>query len=91
MLRINTYTGDANGLKFPMLMTTKSLDLKQQYGDHAIYDYNLNGEFDEQRMVKPENAVVDNSKDVRQQCRTCQRGVRSYGNDCNAFLSWPQN
>ncbi len=66
MLRINTYTGDANGLKFPMLMTTKSLDLKQQYGDHAIYDYNLNGEFDEQRMIKPENAVVDNSKDVRQ-------------------------
>lgn len=66
MLRINTYTGDANGLKFPMLMTTKSADLKQQYGDHAIYDYNINGEFDEQRMIKPANAVVDNSKDARQ-------------------------
>lgn len=66
MLRINTYTGDVNGLKFPMLMTTKSLDLKQQYGDHAIYNYKINGEFDEQKMVKPENAIVDKSSDVRQ-------------------------
>ncbi|MCK0180577.1 hypothetical protein MWU50_14860 [Flavobacteriaceae bacterium S0862] len=66
MLRINTYTGNVNGLKFPMLMTTKSLDLKQQYGDHAIYNYKTNGEFDEQKMVKPENAIVDKSSDVRQ-------------------------
>lgn len=66
MLRINTYTGDINGLKFPMLMTTKSPDLKQQYGDHAIYDYKINGGFDKQRMIKPKNAVVDKSKDVRQ-------------------------
>ena len=65
MLRINTYTGDIKGLKFPMLMTTKSPDLKQQYGDHAIYDYKINGEFDEQRMVKPDNAIVDTSIDVR--------------------------
>ncbi|WP_298903814.1 hypothetical protein [uncultured Psychroserpens sp.] len=65
MLRINTYTGDINGLKFPMLMTTKSLDLKQQYGDHAIYDYKINGTFDEQKMIKPENAVVDTSVDKR--------------------------
>jgi len=66
MLRINTYTGDINGLKFPMLMTTKSTDLKQQYGDHAIYNFSINGEFDEKRMVKPANAIVDKSKDVRQ-------------------------
>lgn len=66
MLRINTYTGDIEGLKFPMLMTTKSPDLKQQYGDHAIYDYKINGNFDEQKMVKPANAIVDTSKDVRQ-------------------------
>lgn len=65
MLRINTYTGDIKGLKFPMLMTTKSPDLKQQYGDHAIYDYKINGDFDEQRMVKPDNAIVDTSIDVR--------------------------
>jgi len=66
VLRINNYTGDINGLKFPMLMTTNSLDLKQQYGDHAIYNFAINEKFDEQRMIKPANAVVDTSKDVRQ-------------------------
>ncbi len=66
MLRINTYTAAIDGLKFPILMTTKSPDLTQQYGDHAIYNYKLNGEFDEQRMIKPANAVVDQSKDARQ-------------------------
>ncbi|MDF1695356.1 MAG: hypothetical protein P1U56_05975 [Saprospiraceae bacterium] len=65
MLRINTYTGEVNGLKFPMLMTTKSPDLTQQYGDHAIYNYTINGEFDEKRMEKPEHAVVDISTDTR--------------------------
>jgi hypothetical protein len=66
VLRINTYTDAVNGLKFPMLMTTKSADLKQQYGDHALYNYIINLEFDEKRIIKPANAVVDNSKDTRQ-------------------------
>ena len=65
VLRINNYTGDVNGLKFPMLMTTNSLDLKQQYGDHAIYSFKLNEKFDETRMVMPVNSVIDTSKDVR--------------------------
>lgn len=65
VLRINNYTGDVNGLKFPMLMTTNNLDLTQEYGDHAIYNYKLNKSFDETRMIKPKNAVVDNSKDIR--------------------------
>nr|WP_321236497.1 hypothetical protein [uncultured Psychroserpens sp.] len=65
VLRVNTYTGDVNGLKFPMLMTTHSLDMSEQYGDHAIYSYELNGTFDESRMAKTENAIVDTSKDVR--------------------------
>lgn len=65
VLRINNYTGDVNGLKFPMLMTTNSLDLKDQYGDHAIYNYKINESFDESRMIKPKNAIVDNSKDIR--------------------------
>ena len=47
-------------------MTTKSLDLKKQFGDHAIYDYKINEKFDEKKMVKPENAIVDKSTDVRQ-------------------------
>lgn len=65
VLRINNYTGDVNGLKFPMLMTTNNLDLTQEYGDHAIYDYKINETFDESRMVKPNNAVVDTSIDIR--------------------------
>ncbi|GAB5555287.1 MAG: hypothetical protein Sapg2KO_48780 [Saprospiraceae bacterium] len=65
VLRVNNYTGDVDGLKFPMLMTTHSLDLKELYGDHAIYDFKINGTFDETRMVKPTNAVVDTGKDVR--------------------------
>ena len=65
VLRINSYTGDFNGLKFPVLMTTNSLDLKQLYGDHAIYNYLLNEKFDEKRMVKTVKSVVDTSKDVR--------------------------
>ena len=65
VLRINTYTGDVNGLKFPMLLTTNSLDLSKQYGDHAIYNFRINEAFDEKRMLMPKNAVIDNSKDKR--------------------------
>lgn len=65
VLRINNYTGDVNGLKFPMLMTTNSLDLKQQYGDHAIYDFKINEKFDESRMIKTKNDIIDTSKDIR--------------------------
>lgn len=65
VLRINNYTGDINGLKFPMLMTTNSLDLKDEYGDHAIYGFKINEKFDENRMIKPKNAVVDTSEDKR--------------------------
>lgn len=65
LLRVITYTGDVDGLKFPMLMTTKSPDLKQQYGDHVIYDFKLNAGFDEKRMIMPKNGVIDTSKDVR--------------------------
>lgn len=64
-LRINNYSGDVNGLKFPMLMTTNSPDLKQEYGDHVIYDFKINEKFDEKRMIKTKNDVVDTSKDVR--------------------------
>ncbi len=64
-LRINTYTADIGGLKFPVLMTTNSLDLTKQYGDHAIYDFKLNEKFDEERMKMPANAVIDDSKDER--------------------------
>lgn len=66
VLRLIIYTGEVKGLKFPMLMTTNSLDLKQQYGDHAIYSFEFNKPFDESRMTMPENAVIDTSTDKRQ-------------------------
>lgn len=69
VLRINNYTGDINGLKFPMLMTTNSQDLKQEYGDHAIYEFKINEKFDEKRMIKPKNAVVDTSVDKRKSAK----------------------
>jgi len=65
MLRINNYTGDVEGLKFPMLMTTNSPDMSQQYGDHAIYNFKLNEQFNEQRMIMPAKGVIDVSKDIR--------------------------
>ena len=65
MLRLNNYIGDVNGLKFPMLMTTSNTDKTKLYGDHVLYNYQFDSEFDESRMVKPANAIVDQSKDVR--------------------------
>ena len=65
VLRKNNYIGEIDGLKFALLFTTHDADYTQQYGDHAVYNIQLNGEFDESRMVKPANAVVDPSIDVR--------------------------
>ncbi len=65
VLRVNNYTGDIHGLKFPILMTTSNPELTQQYGDHAIYSFKLNEKFDESRMVKSEKDVVDTGKDIR--------------------------
>lgn len=65
VLRVNTYTASVNGLRFPVLMTTSNRDQTEQYGDHAVYDYKFDFEFDEERMKKPANAKVDTSKDTR--------------------------
>lgn len=65
VLRVNTYTGDLDGLKFPILMTTSNTEQTEEYGDHAVYGYEFNIEFDENRMKKPANAVVDKSTDQR--------------------------
>lgn len=65
MLRKINYSADIEGLKFPLLFTTHSADLTAQYGDHAIYNIQLNGTFDESRMVPPANAVVDPAIDRR--------------------------
>ncbi len=65
MLRLNNYIGEVNGIKLPMLMSTHNSDKTTQYGDHIMYDFQFNFEFDESKMIKPENAVVDKSVDKR--------------------------
>lgn len=66
MLRKHNYIGEIQGLKFPVLFTTHDVEMTTQYGDHAIYDIQLNGPFDESRMVAPANAIIDTSVDQRQ-------------------------
>lgn len=64
-LRLNNYLGEINGLKFPMLMSTHDTKKTKTYGDHVVYDYQFDFEFDESRMIMPENAVIDQSEDKR--------------------------
>ncbi|OEK01949.1 hypothetical protein BFP97_10655 [Roseivirga sp. 4D4] len=64
-LRVNNYIAEIDGLKFPALMTTSDIEQKQQFGDHVAYDFKFNLSFDESRMKKPSNAVVDTSTDIR--------------------------
>jgi hypothetical protein len=65
MLRKNNYLAEINGLKFPVLFTTHSADYTTQYGDHAIYNLNFDEDFDESRMMQPDNAIVDPAIDTR--------------------------
>lgn len=65
VLRKNNYIADINGLKFAVLFTTHDSEMTAQYGDHAIYDLQIDGEFDESRMIAPANAVVDPAIDKR--------------------------
>lgn len=67
LFRKNNYTAEVGGLKFAMLFSTHSADLKEQYGDHLIYNIKFNVPFDESRMQPPKNAVIDTSKDERKQ------------------------
>ncbi|MEQ9401954.1 MAG: hypothetical protein RIM99_00095 [Cyclobacteriaceae bacterium] len=66
VLRKNNYIADVNGLKFAILFTTHDSEMTAQYGDHAIYDLKIDAQFDETRMTKPANAVVDPAIDKRQ-------------------------
>jgi hypothetical protein len=66
MLRKNNYHADVNGLKLPVLFTTHNAEYTMQYGDHAIYNIEVDGEFDESRMNQPTNAVIDPANDTRQ-------------------------
>ncbi len=66
VLRKNNYIADINGLKFAVLFTTHDTEMTAQYGDHAIYDLQLDVAFDESRMSPPANAVIDPAIDKRQ-------------------------
>ena len=63
--KTSLFSTDSNGLKFPVLMTTSNVETGALYGDHVLYNYVLDGKFDESRMTKPSNAVVDTATDVR--------------------------
>ncbi|QCK13825.1 hypothetical protein [Mangrovivirga cuniculi] len=65
VLRVINYTGEVEGLKFPILFTTYNIDGTEEYGDHVIYDIKFNEPFDESRMEMPPNAVIDPGKDIR--------------------------
>ena len=65
VFRKNTYFADYGGLKYAVLFSTHSTDLSAQYGDHVIYNIELDAPFDESRMKMPDNAVIDRGTDVR--------------------------
>lgn len=48
-------------------MHTGNLDQTQLYGNHAVYNYSLDMKFDEKKMKKPTNAVLDTSSHLRKQ------------------------
>lgn len=65
MFRVHDAFTNVDGLIYPNLMHTSNLEQTQIYGNHAIYDYSLNTKFDEQKMKKPKNAVIDTSSHLR--------------------------
>ncbi|WP_462248711.1 hypothetical protein [Ekhidna sp.] len=66
VLRKNNYFAEVNGLKFAVLFTSHDAAMTAQYGDHAIYNFELDVAFDESRMSPPANAVIDPAIDKRQ-------------------------
>lgn len=67
MFRINQNFTEVDGLLYPNIMQTGNTDQTRVYGNHAIINYSLTNSFDEKRMKKPANAVIDNSSYLRGQ------------------------
>ena len=65
MLRIHDKFTKVNGLTLPAEMHTMAPDGSMTYGHHVINNYSLSKPFDQKRMKKPSNAVVDNSSATR--------------------------
>lgn len=65
MFRINDSYTEVDGLLYPNRMHTSNTEQTQVYGYHTILNYDLKGEFDESKMIKPKNAVIDESSYLR--------------------------
>lgn len=65
MFRINYAYTEVDGLLYPNLMRTSSQDQSQIFGYHSVINYSFDVPFDEGRLQKPGNAVVDTSSDKR--------------------------
>lgn len=65
MFRVNNSFTEVDGLLYPVLMKTSNLDQTQTFGYHTVINYSFDIPFDEARLKKPANAVVDTSSDQR--------------------------
>lgn len=65
MLRIHDKFAKVDGLTLPAALRTMAPDGSATYGHHVINNYSLSKPFDQKRMKKPSNAVVDNSSAMR--------------------------
>ncbi|MEO9801635.1 MAG: hypothetical protein ABJF04_00235 [Reichenbachiella sp.] len=65
MFRINDSFTAIDGLIYPNLMHTGNTDMTKVYGNHAIVKYSLDNKFDNSRMKKSSNSIVDTSSDKR--------------------------
>lgn len=63
MLRVHDAFTDVDGLLFPAQFHTMPTDGSTTYGNHVILNYSLTEPFDESRVAKPADAVVDMSSD----------------------------
>ena len=62
MLRFQDAFENVDGLLFPTRMHTGPLDGSTIYGYHLIANYAIDQQFDEKRMIMPEDALVDLSR-----------------------------
>lgn len=66
MFRKNYAFTTVDGLVYPKLMQTSNLEQTQIFGYHTVINYSFDKPFDESRLIKPANAILDTSSDKRQ-------------------------
>lgn len=74
MLRFHDRFVEADGLIFPAEMHTGSKDGSQTWGYHVLMNHSLQESFDESRMKKPAEAVVDPSSATRASAERASMG-----------------